>query len=98
VTDNAGATTSTTRTVTVVPWNLTVAVSKVKGVNTASLAWNAAATSAAQVNIYRDGALIKTTANTGTATDATSKGKGPFTYKVCPVGDTRCSNEVRATF
>ena len=97
VTDDGGAIATVSKSVTVTPWNLTVSGTKVKSINYAYLVWNAAAT-AQSIDVYRNGSLVKTTSNTGTYTDSPPKGRGPYTYKVCPTGDTRCSNGATVSF
>lgn len=63
----------------------------VNRVRTADLTWTGAY--ASTVDIYRDGKSIARTSNTGAYTDTIGgKGAGTFTYKVCEVGSTRCSN------
>jgi len=71
---------------------------KVKGVQTVDLAWSGA--SGTNVEIYRDGNLIATTANDGAYTDSTgNKGGGvTYTYQVCETGGGACSNLANATF
>ncbi len=53
----------------------------------------------ATMNVYRNGALIQNTANTGRYT-STRRFSGPATYllKVCETATSRCSNTVTATF
>jgi len=76
---------------------LTVNGYKVKGSQTADLAWsNLTATS---VDIYRNSAKIQTTANDGVATDNINrKGSGSYTYKVCAAGTTTCTNQAGVSF
>lgn len=63
----------------------------------ANLSWTGGATS--NVDIYRNGSLLATTANDGEYRDnLNNAGSGPFTYKVCESGSTTaCSNEVTVT-
>ena len=69
----------------------------VKGVQHADLAWGGA--SSASVDVYRNGAVITTTANDGAHTDNIgSKGSGSYTYKVCEAGTSTCSGDVVVTF
>jgi subtilisin family serine protease len=71
---------------------LTVASTKTKGVWTATLTWGGATTSA--VNVFRNGALLRTIANTGTTSDS-GRGGGTFTYQVCEAASGgACSNSV----
>ena len=66
---------------------------KVKGVLTADLSW--ANASGANVDIYRNGSYLTTTANDGAYTDSTGvKGGATFTYQVCEEGSSNCSNTI----
>jgi serine protease len=68
-----------------------------KGVNTVDLSWTGATSS--QVDVYRNGAVVATTANDGSYTHNTgSKGRATYTYKVCEASTQTCSNEVTVTF
>ncbi len=89
--DAAGATSEARVSVTVTPWNQQASVSKVKNVSTVSLTWNAAATSVSTVDVAQNGVLARVS-NTGSFSHTPSKGS--FTYRVCPTGDARCSNQV----
>jgi hypothetical protein len=68
------------------------------GVNqVVDLTWSGAAT--ANVDVYRNGVLIGTIANSGTYRDKLGKNvTGSFTYQVCEEGTATCSNEVTVTF
>jgi hypothetical protein len=61
-------------------------------VNTVTLTWNVAATSVATIDVQMNGAFLARTPNTGSF--STPGTKGTVTYRVCPTGDTRCSNQV----
>lgn len=65
-----------------------------RGVDIVRLSWSGA--SASQVDIYRNGALLTTTANSGSFTD--TPGAGTFTYHVCDAGTSTCSNDVTVKF
>jgi hypothetical protein len=70
---------------------------KVKGEQTVDLSWTGA--TGIDVDIYRDGNLIATTANDGSYTDALGiKGGGSYDYEVCEAGSSTCSNSVNVTF
>ncbi|MGK7390173.1 MAG: S8 family serine peptidase [Candidatus Cyclobacteriaceae bacterium M2_1C_046] len=70
---------------------------KVKGRHNIDLSWSGAST--ANVDIYRDGVLIATTANDGAYTDSTNnRGGATYTYTVCEEGSTTCSDAVTVTF
>jgi subtilisin family serine protease len=103
VTDDDGATASISQSVTVasVPVSgitLTVRGYKVKGVKKADLTWSGA--TGALVTIYRNTALVTTTANDGFHIDTIAgKGGGSYSYKVCAATDpTACSNTVTIMF
>jgi PKD repeat protein len=100
VTDNGGATSSTSQSVTVTaPSGITLSTRgyKVRGVPKVDLTWSGATGS--NVDVYRNGALIISTANDGTHTDTLAKGsQGTFTYKVCNAGTSTCSNVSSVTF
>jgi hypothetical protein len=90
--DAYGAAVRASRQVSVVAWDLRASTSKVKNVTTASLTWDRSATTAASVDVFRNGARVATTPNTGSFSQAIAK--GTWTYAVCPTGDARCSNGV----
>ncbi len=98
VTDDSGGTGTVSQAVNVTLWNLTVSGKKAKGVNSAYLTWNAAATSASGVDVYRNGSAVvgRNAPNTGSFVDSYLKSGGTDTYKVCPTGSpsdsARCSN------
>jgi PKD repeat protein len=100
VTDEGGATDTESQSVTVSSGGgitLTATGHKVKGRHHVDLTWSGATSS--NVDVYRDGAPIKTTANDGAYTDATNNvGGGSYTYEVCEEGTTTCSNEVTVNF
>ena len=63
---------------------------KVKGAHRADLAWTGAAST--DVDVYRNGAVVETTANDGAYTDNIgAKGKGSYTFQVCEAGTATCS-------
>ena len=62
----------------------------------ADLVWSGA--TGANVNVYRNAAVRATTANDGAYTDNLGRASGTFTYKVCNVGTTTCSNEASVSF
>ena len=70
---------------------------KVKGLMKADLSWSGA--TSGNVDVYRNGSVITTTANDGTYTDSINqRGGGTFTYKICEAGTSVCSNESVVTF
>lgn len=63
----------------------------------ADLTWSGASSS--DVDVYRDGARITTTANDGAHTDVVGRGgRPPFEYRVCESGTDVCSNRSTAAF
>jgi hypothetical protein len=76
---------------------LTATGYKVRGLQKADLEWNGA--TGGQVNIYRDGGLIATTANDGFFTDnINNRGGGSYSYQVCETDDSACSDEATVDF
>jgi subtilisin family serine protease len=70
---------------------------KVKGVPYADLTWAGAAST--NVDVYRNGSRVVTTANDGVHTDRIgTKGGGSFTYRVCEAGTATCSNSASIAF
>jgi len=70
---------------------------KIKGNHTVDLNWTG--TTTATVDIFRNGALVATVADTGSYTDATSnKGGGTYDYQVCEAGTANCSDIGTVTF
>ena len=70
---------------------------KVKGMQHADLTWSGA--TSANVDIYRNNALITTTPNDTAHTDAiNTRGGGSYTYRVCEAGTSICSNDVTVTY
>jgi len=101
VTDDDGATSGTSKNVTVTApagITLTAVGNKVKNVKKADLTWDPTGTG--NVDIYRNNTIIATTAHDGSFTDViTLKGGGTFVYKVCIAGGTiTCSNEATVVF
>lgn len=76
---------------------LTASGYKVKGGQRVDLSWGATSTS--NVDVYRNGTVITTTANDGAYTDAlNTKGGGSYAYQVCEAGTTTCSATVTVVF
>ncbi|MBT8063340.1 MAG: fibronectin type III domain-containing protein, partial [Gammaproteobacteria bacterium] len=70
---------------------------KVRGKKRFDLSWSGAV--GANVDVYRDGAFVTTTANDGAYTDATNlKGGGSHTHMVCNEGTNVCSNVTNTSF
>lgn len=75
---------------------ITLSVTKqVKGKRyTAKLRWSGS--TATNVDVFRNGAKVTTTANDGAYDDSVAKSS--YTYQVCNAGTTVCSNSVSVTF
>jgi hypothetical protein len=101
VTDSGGMTTVRQISVTVnAPSSgggtLTAKGRKNKGSQAVDLSWNGV--SGSSLDVYRN-SIKWTTPNDGTETDAINKkGGGSYTYKVCTVGTSTCSNTVTVVF
>jgi len=102
VTDNLGATGSTSKLINVTAppsGGITLSATgyKVKGLQKADLSWSGATTN---VDIYRDGVpIITNTANDGAHTDnINNRGAGSYSYQVCLTGTATCSNTVIVSF
>ena len=79
------------------PITLSAAKRKVGGINTVRLTWSGATST--NIDVYRNGVVVATVANTGTYTDSTGDtGRARYTYKVCAAGTLTCSNDVTVTF
>jgi serine protease len=100
VTDNGGATGTTSQAVTVTaPSGISLSTRgyKVKGIPKVDLTWSGA--TSANVDVFRNGAKIATTANDGARTDTLAKGStGTFTYRVCEAGTSTCSGNASVVF
>jgi serine protease len=61
------------------------------------LSWGGATGS--NVDIYRNGVVVATTANDGFYTDSPNgRGHATYTYRVCNIGTQTCSSQVTVTF
>jgi hypothetical protein len=61
------------------------------------LPWSPAG--AGNIDVYRNGGVVATTANDGFYTDSPGgRGHATYTYKVCQAGTQTCSNQVTVTF
>jgi serine protease len=104
VTDDDGATASSSQQVSVSGGggggggiDLSASAYKVKGRVSVDLTWSGA--SSTNVDIFRNGSKITTTANDGAYTDNTGlRGGGSITYKLCEAGTTTCSANVTVTY
>jgi hypothetical protein len=75
---------------------LTLSGAKLRSVPNVTLRW--AGTTAAKVDIYRDGGRVATVANTGSYLDKPKKKSGTFRYQVCEQGTSACSNTSSISF
>ena len=100
VTDNLGATNTTTRSVTVSAPASGITLStrgyKVRGSARVDLTWSGA--TGTTVDVIRNGAKVASPTNNGAYTDVLGKVSGTFTYQVCNAGTTVCSNASSVTF
>ncbi|MBS0011934.1 MAG: hypothetical protein KFF49_11020, partial [Bacteroidales bacterium] len=100
VTDDDGASGSTSKSVTVSDGggggdiSLTATGYKVRGVRYVDLVWMGAS---GTVDIYRNGVIIATDSD-GAYTDNLGRVSGTFIYKVCEFGTSVCSNEETVVF
>ena len=70
---------------------------KVGGINTVRLTWSGATST--NIDVYRNGIVIVTTANDGSYTDSTGDtGRAHYTYRVCEADTSTCSNDARVRF
>jgi PKD repeat protein len=101
-TDDDGATDSNSQDVTVTEpptGGITLSATgyKNRGLQKADLTWGGAAST--NVDVYRNGVIITTTANDGAYTDnIDNRGGGSYTYEVCEAGTSTCSNTATVTF
>jgi hypothetical protein len=98
-TATATATPAATATPTPTPAQITLTARgyKVHGRQTVDLSWSGATST--NVDIYRNGVLIVTTANDGFYTDPVGgRGHATYTYQVCNAGSQTCSNQATVTF
>ena len=76
---------------------LTLSGYKSKGRHVVDLTWSG--TTAASVDIYRDGQLLKTVADSGAYTDQTGNtGSATYGYQVCEAGTGICSDVESVSF
>lgn len=100
VTDDGAATGTDSQTVSVseaADISLSANGFKQRGLHKVDLSWSGA--SSTNVDIYRDGALITTTANEGEYRDnIDNRGSETYVYQVCEAGTSTCSNEATVSF
>ena len=101
VTDDGGLVDSTSGQVTVSAGTVTITLnaalgSVAKNKRAIDLSWSGS--SASQVDVYRNGSVIATTANDGAYTDSVSARKSAtYTYRICEAGTQTCSNDASVT-
>ncbi|MBS3823004.1 MAG: S8 family serine peptidase [Wenzhouxiangellaceae bacterium] len=102
VTDDAGATGTSSQDVTVEEpatggISLSATGYKQRGRHNVDLAWDGA--SSDNVDIYLDGAVLETTPNDGAYTwSSNNRGGASYTFQVCEAGTTTCSDSVTVVF
>ena len=101
VTDNGGATNQRSSAVTVSTASSNIVLSATgRSDGTAqymSLKWTGA--TGAMVDVYRNGARLRTTANDGSDTNGrTFQGPATYVFRVCQAGSTVCSNDATVVF
>jgi PKD repeat protein len=94
VTDNGGATASDSKAVN--PISLSARGYKLKGLQKADLSWSGP--SGTSFALYRSGLNIATVQTTAYTDNLNAKGSGSYTYQVCEVGSTICSNDATVSF
>jgi subtilisin family serine protease len=98
VTDNAGATNTTSQDVgvTAPPPGpvLSVTSSKTKGTWTTVLTWGDFPESVTQVNVFRNGVVAAIVNVSPSTWSESGKGGGSISYRVCGVGTSICTNTV----
>jgi autotransporter-associated beta strand protein len=93
----AGATPTPTPTPTPESLTLSAQKKKVHTLNTVRLTWTGG--TSANIDVYRNGVVIATTANGGVYDDFTGDtGEAQYAYMVCEAGTQTCSNEVLVRF
>jgi PKD repeat protein len=104
VTDDDGATATDSQTVTATaPTVISLSAHgyKVKGLQKVDLSWTWNGSNAASFDIYRNSNTtpIATVSGVTTHTDSlNSRGSASYTYEVCEVGTSTCSNEAKVSF
>jgi Tol biopolymer transport system component len=97
VTDNAAATATLSKPITVTVISLTARAYKVKGVAKVDLSWRGS--SASSFDVYRNGGKIATVTATAYTDNLGKAASGSRTYQICEAGSTlNCSNPVTVTF
>jgi serine protease len=70
---------------------------KINGINAVRLTWSGATSN--NIDVYRNNALIVTTANDGKYDDSTGDTRrAQYVYRVCKTGIQTCSNDVTVNF
>lgn len=79
------------------PISLDATGTKVKGVKKVALSWGPSG-DPTNVDIWRNGVKVITTANNGSHNESLGKGGGTYTYQVCHENTTTCSNSATVVF
>ncbi|MDP9066870.1 MAG: S8 family serine peptidase [Actinomycetota bacterium] len=99
VTDDSGASTSTSQDVSVKSeeeagsFQLTASAFRSGGTATVTLYWRGTDLIGGVV-VYRNGVVVATTPDDGSYTEMIANSSGSYVYKVCEEGTSNCSNEV----
>jgi PKD repeat protein len=93
VSDNAGATASSSKTFN--PISVSARGYKQNGQQKVDLSWNGS--SGTSFDVYRDGGRIATV-QVNTYTDIGARAAGTYAYKVCAAATALCSNTASVTF
>jgi PKD repeat protein len=100
VTDNRGGTNQKSASVTVTkPPSIVLRVSGRTEANKQYMTLDWTGARGTNVDVYRNGALIKSTSNDGHWVNSrTFQGAASYTYKICETGTTVCSNQATVVF
>ncbi len=94
VTDNAGAKGSISKAIN--PISLSARGYKQNGLQKVDLSWNGP--SGVSFDVYRDGTKIATVLATSYTDNVNQRGSGTYTYRVCTLATSTCSNDASVTF
>ena len=98
-TDNGGATGTNAKALTVSGPTFVLSVTSRSDATTQYMVLTWGGASGAMVNVYRNGALLKTTENDGKYTNTrTFVGAATYAYKLCQAGSAVCSNGATVVF
>lgn len=98
VTDDQGATSSTSQDIAVSSSAITLSATGERRGNTGKVELYWAGATSQDIDVYRNETLIGTTANDGSYTDSIVSPSGSYTYKICEVASATCSNDATVDF